>query len=245
MDLLTITVLWLLTILITYGSDYSFYYIIIKDLAKMGYKISFNELKNIDNNCNQDFLIFNKIEHFIPIYNIVKSLILKNQFINNKNAIYEKLEQLGIIEGVEGFSKEDSIIDTIHKAYDKKEKKEQYFKNKKYIVLLRKMKDFSVISNKAIEKLNDNSDVLLNTQAKTIINVVFNYYEKNFYNHNINEISMDIINEYDEFLEYSINELKSIITQIDENDNDISQPLIFTDISEEKEDVKHYKNPKF
>lgn len=94
---------------------------IVKDLAKKGYELNFEQLKRLMDNMPENIKTVSKIEQYIPVYNVIKTVASIFSFIKNKDLLYECMSNLGSIQESEIFDKNDNDIELVIKGACKTE----------------------------------------------------------------------------------------------------------------------------
>ena len=98
--------LWLASIIISKVMDLSLGFKMVKDIADLGYKINKDRITNLANQLGVEQLKKSKIESFIPIYNIFKSMYINAQYINYKEQMISSLNALSIIDEMTDLEKD-------------------------------------------------------------------------------------------------------------------------------------------
>lgn len=98
--------LWLASIIISKVMDLSLAFKMVKDIADLGYKINRDRITNLVNQLDVEQLKKSKIELFIPIYNIFKSMYVNAQYINYKEQMISSLNALCIIDEMTDLEKD-------------------------------------------------------------------------------------------------------------------------------------------
>lgn len=98
--------LWLASIIISKVMDLSLAFKMVKDIADLGYKINRDRITNLVNQLDVEQLKKSKIESFIPIYNIFKSMYVNAQYINYKEEMISSLNALCIIDEMTDLEKD-------------------------------------------------------------------------------------------------------------------------------------------
>ena len=98
--------LWLASIIISKVMDLSLAFKMVKDIADLGYKINRDRITNLVNQLDVEQLKKSKIESFIPIYNIFKSMYVNAQYINYKEQMISSLNALCIIDEMTDLEKD-------------------------------------------------------------------------------------------------------------------------------------------
>lgn len=123
--LLNIVLISIACYLITKGYSMVFAFQLVKDLAKRGYKFDIEQLNELKKNMPENIKTVNKMESYIPIYNVVKTIVSIFSFINNKEQLYEHMAITGLIREVDDFKENDDVLETVIRSYQNSENAER------------------------------------------------------------------------------------------------------------------------
>ena len=99
-------IIWILTIITSFGMKFIQELRIFKDIADLGYKVDLNELSEVDKELNKshhNMLNVAFLELLIPIYNMVSVLERTIQYSSNKAYFLEQLKFMDCIERMSRF----------------------------------------------------------------------------------------------------------------------------------------------
>jgi len=110
--MLTLTellIIWIATIIISYGMQLSMALNIFKFFVDNGYKIDANKMNQITNNLPEEIQKNNLLTNLTPGYNIIKNIERYMQIVNQSHLLIDQFRVMGILEEMTVEEKEEYL----------------------------------------------------------------------------------------------------------------------------------------